>query len=442
MAFKEYVIRLLAAIIKAIFVVCGTPNVAVRQCPLSLKKWHKLIVGPRQIVLGLVVDTTKMTVGITPEYLQQVRDLLSNWDSNKRFFKVGDMQKLVRKLARLGEGAPWIFKVMSHLYTSLAYALKNNKKLLKTCSQEFRDLIDQIERKRFFERKSDLQRNVNFAIKKAAKIVNKHRHLYLVNGTMRNELNFLSEALESNSRIVSKTLIGHLIPRMPIASIIGDSSLITCGGYSTTLKYWWHLLFPKEVVKRTLLHLKDNSNKMLISINCLKYVTIIVNYCASLVVFASCKINDDPHPVVLCVTDNTSALNWTLHTSKKLTIGRALARFICGLLIGLDVGINAKWISTIENIIADKTSHKVLAFGNHKGASSKPELLQELISGNVKHGYRLVLPWSKINRIPHACIAQINITYQFTLDTRGDIVDKERLTHDQSFRWKLGSLVN
>jgi hypothetical protein len=50
-AFKEYVIRLLAAIIEAIFVVCGTPNEAVRQCPLSLKKWHKLIVGPRQIVL-------------------------------------------------------------------------------------------------------------------------------------------------------------------------------------------------------------------------------------------------------------------------------------------------------------------------------------------------------------------------------------------------------
>jgi hypothetical protein len=86
--------------------------------------------------------------------------------------------------------------------------------------------------------------------------------------------------------------------------------------------------------------------------------------------------------------------------------------------------------------------HKVLAFGNHKGVSSKPELLQELISGNVKHGYRLVLPWSKINRIPHTCIAQINITYQFTLDASGNIINKERLTHDQSFRWKLGSFVN
>ena len=51
--------------------VCGKPNIAVRQCPLSLEKWFKLVVGPRQIVLGLVVDTNKMTVGVTDEYIQQ-----------------------------------------------------------------------------------------------------------------------------------------------------------------------------------------------------------------------------------------------------------------------------------------------------------------------------------------------------------------------------------
>jgi hypothetical protein len=110
LAFKEYVIRpLLAAIIEAIFVVCGRPDLAVRQCPLSLKKWHELIVGPRQIVLGLVVDITKMTVGIMPEYLQQVRDLLSNWDSKKRFFKVGDIQKASRKTSKIGQRRPLDF---------------------------------------------------------------------------------------------------------------------------------------------------------------------------------------------------------------------------------------------------------------------------------------------------------------------------------------------
>jgi hypothetical protein len=40
--------------------------------------------------------------------------------------------------------------------------------------------------------------------------------------------------------------------------------------------------------------------------------------------------------------------------SKKLIIGCALARFFCGLLTGSRVGINAKWISTIDNKITDK----------------------------------------------------------------------------------------
>ena len=152
-------------------------------------------------------------------------------------------------------------------------------------------------------------------------MIKKHRQKYLVNPTMGDELNFISHALSPNSGIKFETPIAHLIPRIPTALIVCDSLLVACGGYSITLKFWWHLLFLKEVVKRTLLHLKDNFDKSFISINCLKYVTIIINYCASLVTFDTQKVSNDPYPVVLSMTDNTSALNWTLHTSKKLMIG-------------------------------------------------------------------------------------------------------------------------
>jgi hypothetical protein len=133
-------------------------------------------------------------------------------------------------------------------------------------------------------------------------------------------------------------------------------------------------MFPKEVVKRTLLRLKDNSDKSFISINCLEYVTIIINYCASLVMFATQKVNNDPHLVILCVTDNTSVLNWTLCMSKKSMIGCALARFFCRLMIGLNIGVNAKWISTIENVIADKISRlkKLINTYSNSPSSSSP----------------------------------------------------------------------
>jgi hypothetical protein len=135
---KQNILRLLAAIIEAIFTVCGRPMIEVRQCPLSLEKWEELVVGSVQTVLGLTVNTNKLTVGITPEYRKQVRDLLIEvWPSSRRIFKVADMQKLIGKMARLGEGAPWIYKIMSHIYTSLAFALKQNKLLLLECSPKF-----------------------------------------------------------------------------------------------------------------------------------------------------------------------------------------------------------------------------------------------------------------------------------------------------------------
>jgi len=95
---KQNVLRLLAAIIQAIFTVCGRPMIEVRQCPLSLKKWEELVVCSVQTVLGLTVNTNKLTVGITPEYRKQVRDILTEvWPGSRRIFKVADMQKLIGK---------------------------------------------------------------------------------------------------------------------------------------------------------------------------------------------------------------------------------------------------------------------------------------------------------------------------------------------------------
>ena len=93
-----------------------------------------------------------------------------------------------------------------------------------------------------------------------------------------------------------------------------------------------------------------------------------------------------------------------------------------------------------EDRIADLL--EALQFGNHKGASERPELLKKLISDDIRFGYGLVVPRRKITRLPNACLAPMNIMNQFTLDASGEIVDKERLTHDQSFQWQSGMSVN
>ena len=168
---------------------------------------------------------------------------------------------------------------------------------------------------------------------------------------MREELDFIQKALQLEANIKFETPIAHMIPRTPTASLFGDSSLTGCGGCSLELKFWWHIDFLTEIVERTLLHIPDESDVRFTSINCLESFTIIINYWAAKVYFATVLKGN-----VFCVTDNTSAKKWTTHTSKKSLASQALARFFCGLLIGSNVGINATWISNKANELADKIS--------------------------------------------------------------------------------------
>jgi hypothetical protein len=80
-----------------------------------------------------------------------------------------------------------------------------------------------------------------------------------------------------------------------------------------------------------------------------------------------------------------------------------------------------------------------LQFGNHKGATSKPDLLRTLCNKDVIHGYALPLPLSHIHRIPGLHLAPMNIAAQNTIDEHGRIIPKDRLTHDQSFVYEEGS---
>jgi hypothetical protein len=65
----DHMKMVLAAMIEAIFVVMGEPDVAVRQCPLAMDKWLELVIGPKQTMLGLTIDTDRLTIAIPAEYL-------------------------------------------------------------------------------------------------------------------------------------------------------------------------------------------------------------------------------------------------------------------------------------------------------------------------------------------------------------------------------------
>ena len=107
----------------------------------------------------------------------------------------------------------------------------------------------------------------------------------------------------------------------------------------------------------------------------------------------------------------------------------------------LDNGYN--W--TLENLEeGDRRTdtEEAISFGNQKGAKRNPVILRSLVEKGVTHGYGLVFPLRKVIRIPGIILAPTNIMTQNTIDEHGRIIDKDRLTHDQSYKWGSGTSVN
>ena len=79
---------------------------------------------------------------------------------------------------------------------------------------------------------------------------------------------------------------------------------------------------------------------------------------------------------------------------------------------------------------------EAINFGNHKGATNDPVLLRELVEKDVKYGYCIPLPLCKAKQIPQLLFTPMNIQRQCqnTINKMGKIIDKERLTHNQSYK--------
>jgi hypothetical protein len=83
-----------------------------------------------------------------------------------------------------------------------------------------------------------------------------------------------------------------------------------------------------------------------------------------------------------------------------------------------------------------------LTFGNHKGSLAKPELLMKLIGKDVKHGYSTPIPHNSFKQIPGLEMVPMNIMAQNTINASGQVTPKDRLNHNQSWRWSSSTSVN
>ena len=340
----------LAAAIQTIFVVMGFPALAFRQCAVAMDKWSLLVVSPIQVLLGLLFNSRDMTVSVTPKYRLETLELLETTWANRESFYINELEVLIGKIGRMAQAYRPLYFMMGMLYASSAFALRENDEFLQSTHKGYRKLVAQAKQNATTEEDA---REIKFAIKEAARMKHHSKRRYRLPKSLKEEIVFLRKILQAND-IRFSTPIAHIVPRDYLWETAADSCKSAGGGWSTDLKFWWHLVYPAEVLRRA--RLKNNKGGLKISINVLEFVCVIINFAAVIYICDADDIDLSDYPVLLNWCDNTAACAWANHKCKYSLIGRRLGRFFVGLLMGTKIGVQQEWISTHLNTIADDIS--------------------------------------------------------------------------------------
>jgi hypothetical protein len=75
----------------------------------------------------------------------------------------------------------------------------------------------------------------------------------------------------------------------------------------------------------------------------------------------------------------------------------------------------------------------LLTRGNHKSAQEEPEIVEQLSSKDVVHGFSMVMPTELVPLIPNAMVQPVGLAKQWTLDEKGNRKVKHRITQDLSY---------
>jgi hypothetical protein len=103
---RGYMEQVLATLIEAIFAIMGKPDMTVCQCPLAIDKWLELVIAPKQRMLGLIIDTNNLTVGIPPDCVAEVLNLISTTWHSHRVVSPSEKHKSLRENWAILQRAP------------------------------------------------------------------------------------------------------------------------------------------------------------------------------------------------------------------------------------------------------------------------------------------------------------------------------------------------
>ena len=89
-------------------------------------------------------------------------------------------------------------------------------------------------------------------------------------------------------------------------------------------------------------------------------------------------------------------------------------------------------LTPIPDSVRKKDVAAAMTYGNHKSTKNS-DTLSKSMSTEIEHGFALPLPPNFAYHLPDAEVAPHGIVQQGTINERGEIIEKNRVTHDQSY---------
>ena len=347
---RERVEQAIACSIEAMFICLGESDLTKRQDPISWDKLVECIISHFNKVLGLDFNTRKMDVGPPPEFVARTLTLLDAFHEGRKAFLIKEMSSLVGHLSHIGTTSRWLPHVLSHLYTSITAALKNNRAYEIESNKAFRLALKEAEANEF-----PTSRHKSYNEGFIHRTLHSSKKQHFLNATAIQELHLIRSILRSKS-ISLRTPIAHLVERDPTGVGHSDSSLDAAGGWSTDCSFWWYLEWSDEIRRATLRFHRKCKDRRLISINVLEYASLIINYAAMSLYYRKNKDPSNPFPIALLYADNVAAEIWCMKGCKRSMLGRALGRLLCALMLNNPLGLSTARVTTKDNFIADEIS--------------------------------------------------------------------------------------
>jgi hypothetical protein len=317
-------------------------------------KFFRDEVSHKRRQLGYITDTRTMMVSIPADKRQALlTNLVDKWGptSGRRHFTLSEAAELLGVLVSMCRVCPWGIFLFQNLYHAMAQILRSNSRHVWNLPQ-FTALIQ--ERDKYSRHPTDSSK-YRFFCKKVARVIYDSRAKTFYTTEVKEEIAFITKVFSDPITYRWESPIAHLIDREHDYEVLQDSCLTGAGGFSALLRFWWSFQWLDEIVKRT--RLARNSIHR-ISINLLEYGALIVGLAGSIVAWESLPTESRPaHPMILLLTDNTTAKSWTKRISGlKTPQGRTLARLFAHILMFSDVGVLAEHIAGEDNVVADYLS--------------------------------------------------------------------------------------